>query len=176
MLEFMFRTPGAHTLKVVVTDGKYTLTKTWNVTVTETVVPKSILDYLPWALPVLLILVFIVVVILLLKRKKAEIRAPPAAEGGGSAAEEKMGPPAEVSEEEVAGEAEEYGITPELEKEIKTYVKQNPGVYLTKLASDIAGAHGMREIDVMTAVQMMEVDGNLSIQVDEEGRTRVYPP
>lgn len=179
MLEFMFRTPGAHTLKVVVTDGKYTLTKTWNVTVAETVVPKSILDYLPWALPVLLILVFIVVVILLLKRKKSEIRASPATEGGESEAEEVQEQQPEITDkamEESEMLGEEYGITPELEKEIKAYVKQNPGIYLTKLASDIAGAYGMREIDVMTAVQMMEVDGNLSIQVDEEGRTRVYPP
>ncbi|MGC9060543.1 MAG: PKD domain-containing protein [Thermoplasmata archaeon] len=188
-IEYVFKKPGTYTVKVVVTDGKFTLNKTWEVSVAQTVIQKGIMDYLPWGLPILLIVVFIVVVILLMKRKKKEKpsvpeEAPVSAESPGVEGEGgEVGAVAgaeehthEKEEHEEDKEMEGYGITKDLEKKIKAYVKQNPGVYLTKLASDFAAEYGMREVDVMTAVQMMEVDGNLTIQVDEEGRTRVFPP
>ncbi|MEM4293174.1 MAG: PKD domain-containing protein, partial [Thermoplasmata archaeon] len=171
-IEHVFRNPGTYTLKVVVTDGVHTVECSWNITVNQKVEAKGIGDFLPWLIPTALIILLVVVVVTLMRRKEKEaVRKPPAEEGGVVA--ESPGIPEEVHVEE---EEAEYGITPEIEKKIKAYVKQNPGIYLTKLASDIAAEHGMREVDVITAVQMMEVDGDLTLQVDEEGKTRVYPP
>ncbi|MEM4307908.1 MAG: hypothetical protein QXU48_02450 [Thermoplasmata archaeon] len=181
-IEHLFKSAGTYTLKVAVTDGKYTVEKTWEISVSQKVVPKGIGDFLPWLLPIALIAVFVVVVIVLMKRRKKEPVQTPPPEGEGAVAAESPGITEEVAPSEGESpeveeeERAEYGITPELEKKIKAYVKQNPGVYLTKLAADFAAEYGMREVDVMTAVQMMEVDGNLTIQVDDEGRTRVYPP
>ncbi|MCX8173521.1 MAG: hypothetical protein N3F63_02775 [Thermoplasmata archaeon] len=182
-LEYLFKTPGTFTLKVVVTDGKYSVERSWEIHVSQKVVPKGIGDYLPWLLPIALIAVFVLIVVVLVRRRKREPVPKPPSEEEGAVAAESPGiagevPPSEGEPEIVEEEEEpaEYGITPDLEKKIKAYVKQNPGVYLTKLAADFAAEYGMREVDVMTAVQMMEVDGNITIQVDEEGRTRVYPP